>query len=306
MKILYASDTHVHPAHFDRLLKAAELLGPDAVIIGGDIIPDWKKTIAASIEPHRSWVREKLLPSLMKFHRDHPQIPVLLDLGNDDIAAARPLLEERDGAELHLLHMRVVGLGEKLAVAGYMNVNPTPFRIKDYEKPDCRDLDGLSDAQVLRFGSKTASGKEAPYMLDPAAGTIEDDLDTLSRLLEGPKWQGFSFLFVSHAPPKNTALDRTAMGFNVGSLAIRRFIEKWNPTGRLIASFHGHIHESPWKSGRAWQPLGLVPCFNAGQKPRVLHAVLIETNDPSGSARPVRVDEAGRVRVLGPDEWLDQ
>lgn len=304
MKLLYTSDTHVHPGHLNRLLKAAEMLGPNAVIIGGDIIPDWKGTIAASIEPHRLWVREKLLPRLVKFRADRPDIPVLLDLGNDDIAAARPALEEADGSHLHLLHMRVVALGEKLAAAGYMAVNPTPFIIKDNEKPDCRDEDGLSVAGVKRVGTSTRSGVEALVELKASDGTIEDDLEELSSTLESDRWSGHSFIFVSHAPPRDTALDRTGTGANVGSLAVRRFIEKWASGGRLQASLHGHIHESPWKSGRAWQWVGSVPCFNVGQKMEPFRALWLDTDDVAESARLVVVDRAGKATVREKNEWL--
>jgi len=304
MKILYASDTHVHPAHLDRLLKAAAELRPGAVVIGGDINPDWKGSIRASIEPHRQWVQRKLLPRLGRFREEYPGIPVLLDLGNDDLAAARPLLEEREGTDLFLLHMRVVKLDEKLAAAGYMKVNPTPFRIKDHEKPDCRDRDGLFDPGVVRAGSVTASGVEAPHVLSLADGTIEDDLNALSEVLESDEWKGFAFLFVSHDPPKDTALDRTGAGINVGSLAVRRFIEGWSARGRLVAALHGHIHESPWKSGRAWQYIGEVPCFNVGQQPHALRALILDTEAVPESARLVLVGASGEVLVAEKEEWV--
>jgi uncharacterized protein len=304
MKVLYTSDTHVHPAHLNRLLAAAMQLCPDAVIIGGDLIPAWKGSIAASIEPHRAWVRDKMLPSLRKFRAECPHIPVLLDLGNDDIAAARPLMAARDGEDLHLLHMRIIELDAGLAVAGYMQVNPTPFAIKDHEKPDCLDRDGLSDPSVKRVGSATRSGVELPLELNVAGGTIEDDLEELSAIMESAHWSSRSFIFVCHAPPRDTALDQTGTGAHVGSLAVRRFIEKWSAEGRLVASLHGHIHESPWQSGRAWEYVASVPCFNVGQQRHLLRAVLMETDNVAESARAVVVEPSGQVSVREKDEWL--
>ncbi len=301
MKILYASDTHVYPAHLGRLLNAAAELLPGAVIIGGDIIPDWKGSIEDSIEPHRAWVRDKLLPRLNRFRDELPHIPVLLDLGNDDIAAARGLLEERDGVDLHLLHRRVVPLGDDLVVAGYMTVNPTPFLIKDNEKPDCRDHDGLGGPGVARRGFVTYSGTTSPHVLDTAGGAIEDDLDALSELLEEDWCKNRPFLFVSHAPPRDTCLDLTGTGLHVGSLAVRRFIEHWGPTGRLLASLHGHIHESPSRSGRALQRIAGVPCFNAGQTSRVLRGLSLDTADVARSAKLVQVDASGRIVLEGLD-----
>ncbi len=304
MKVLYSSDTHVHPGHLRRFLQAARELAPQLLIIGGDIIPDWKGSIAASIEPHKLWVRDVLLPRLREFRIAHSEARVLIDLGNDDIAAARPLMEAADGSDLDLLHLRVTKVSENLAVLGYMAVNPTPFLIKDAEKPDCRDHDGLSDRRVARAGYVTHSGAALPHVLDPSAGTIEDDLAALSSTMEDPRWGDSSFIFVCHAPPKDTALDTIQSGLHVGSLAVRRFIERWSGIGRLILSLHGHIHEAPWKSGRAWQVIGDVPCFNVGQTAKMLRALLVNTEALPDSARLVTVSRDGQVTVGGEGEWL--
>lgn len=304
MKILYTSDTHVYPPYFDRLLSAAEVIQPEVVIVGGDIIPDWKGGIQASIEPHKAWVRQKLIPLLQEFHVRCKNVSVFLDLGNDDIAASRFLLEERDGKDLHLLHMRLHKLHEDLAVVGYMNVNPTPFLIKDGEKADCRDNSGLTNLGVVTKGSITSTGSETPYELNLSTGTIEDDLDELSERLRSQEWKDFSFIFVSHAPPKDTVLDRTNADSNVGSLAVKRFILKWGESGRLVAAFHGHIHESPWKTGQVWQYVGGVPCFNVGQKLKLLRAVLFDTADVVQSARLVLIGPSKELAILEKNEWL--
>lgn len=298
MKILYAADTHVHPGHLGRLLKAAEKLHPQVVIMGGDLIPDWKGSIEASIEPHRRWVGEVLLPRLRQFHDAFPQMLVLLDLGNDDIAAARPLMEIRDGIDFHLLHQRVVEVSENLVVVGYMTVNPTPFAIKDAEKPDCRDDDGLSRQQVVKSGYVTGSGEAMPHRLDPLKGTIEDDLDALSALLESPSLRNFSFIFVCHAPPRDTALDQIGAGFHVGSLAVRRFLERWGATGRLTASLHGHIHEAPWMSQRIGEQVGKVSAFNVGQHSQLFRALLLDTDAIPQSARLVTVARTGEMNLM--------
>lgn len=306
MQILYTSDTHVYPPYFERLLAAAQKIHPHAVIVGGDIVPDWKGGIQASIKPHKAWVSDRLLPLLRDFRVASDNLPVLVDLGNDDIAAARFLLEEQDGHDLHLLHMSVVKLSHRLAVVGYMKVNPTPFRIKDGEKADCRDHSGLSESGVTAKGSVTFTGTETPHVIDPAHGTIEDDLDELSKVLESNTWQDYSFLFVSHAPPKNTDLDRTSAGHNVGSLAVKRFIEKWAATDRLVATLHGHIHESPWQTGRVWQYIEGVPCFNVGQRVKTLRALLFDTEDVTQSARLVSIESAGELTVMDKDEWFPE
>lgn len=304
MEILFTSDTHVHPGHLRRLFEAAESLAPGAVIIGGDLIPAWKGGIAASIQPHRLWIQDKLLPTVAAFHDAHPSVPLFLDLGNDDIEAARPLLEERDGIAFRLLHMRMTKINDTLAIVGYMAVNPTPFALKDREKPDCPDQDGLFAGGAVRTGYRTRTGIAVPHVLSLSDGSIEEDLDALSRAMEEDCWKDCSFLFVSHCPPRETALDRTSTGLNVGSLAVRRFIERWAPTGRLLAGLHGHIHESPWQSGLAWQAISGTPCFNAGQYGKALRAIVLDSVDPAASARLVEVDTSSGIRVFPKDEWL--
>lgn len=303
MKILYTSDTHVHPAHLKRLFRAAAELVPDVVIVGGDINPNWKKGIQASIEPHKIWIRDILLPEIKSFRGQYPATRVLLDLGNDDIAAARLLLQERDGIDLHLLHMQILELEENLHLIGYMNVNPTPFAIKDHEKPDCRDNDGLEVPGILKSGFVTESGAARHFEMDPSGGTIEDDFDRLTMAMNDAQRKGSRFILVSHCPPKDSFLDRTTTGGSVGSLAVRRFIERWAPEGQLLISLHGHIHESPWESGHVWQEIGGVPCFNVGQKPQHLRALLFDSQTPLDSARLVVVEGAGEVRIQQRGEW---
>lgn len=295
MKLLYSTDIHVHPHHLARLLDAAHHLHPDAVIVAGDLIPDWRGSIEASIQPHRKWVQEVFLKQVEAFRRRLPGVPLFLDLGNDDIAAARPILEENDGNGFHLIDRKVQELGPGLALAGYMWVNPTPFLIKDREKPDCRDHPGLDQAGVRPNGVVTGSGEAVPITLDPRSGTMEDDLDAISDLLEGHAWRSSRFVFVCHAPPRNTALDCIHSGVHVGSLAVRRFIERWSPGGRMVAAFHGHIHESPWRTGRVGQLFGVSPCFNIGQQSVSLRVMLLDTDDPVRSGEVFSVGKTGEL-----------
>lgn len=247
-----------------------------------------------------------MLPLLQDFHKRHSEVKLLLDFGNDDLAAVYDLASERDGEDFHLLHKRVVALSDNLAVMGYMNVNPTPFFIKDREKPDCRDHTGLSARGVAVKGFVTAGGEPIPHILDAGDGTLEDDLDALSRTFTEQAWNHHSFIFISHVPPKETALDCIGSAVHVGSLAVRRFIEKWAGTGRLVATLHGHIHESPWMSGRVRDEIHGVPCFNVGQKMKILRALLFDTDRVLESARLVLVDKGGATSIMERDQWLPE
>lgn len=62
-------------------------------------------------------------------------------------------------------------------------------------------------------------------------------------------------LFVSHTPPLNTAVDKIGSGAHVGSPAIRKIIEKYQPELCLC----GHIHEAA-----GYDKIGNTPIFNPG------------------------------------------
>ena len=47
--------------------------------------------------------------------------------------------------------------------------------------------------------------------------------------------------------------------------SIEPVIEEWSKKGLLIASFHGHIHESPTRSGSIQTKIGNTLCVNPGQ-----------------------------------------
>lgn len=73
---------------------------------------------------------------------------------------------------------------------------------------------------------------------------------------------------LSHAPPAKTKLDKTSMGLHVGSKAIRKFIEAFEPDLVVCA----HIHES-----RGVDKIGETVMLNPGQFPR--HYAVIDLSD---------------------------
>ena len=74
-----------------------------------------------------------------------------------------------------------------------------------------------------------------------------------------------------HAPPFATNLDVLHSGEHVGSIAVRRFIEKRQP----LLTLHGHIHESPQISGSIKDRIGKTVCVNPGSSGSELNAALI-------------------------------
>ena len=86
-------------------------------------------------------------------------------------------------------------------------------------------------------------------------------------------WQGVQAarwkIFVPHAPPRDTKLDKIFLGKHVGSTAVREFVERHHPDVLVC----GHIHE-----GRGVDVLGKTTIINCGAAGRGFYAV-IEIND---------------------------
>jgi len=76
-----------------------------------------------------------------------------------------------------------------------------------------------------------------------------------------------------HAPPLNTTLDQLDNNQHRGSQAILEFLQNTQP----LVSLHGHIHESPRKSGSYCQKIGHTLAINPGQINQHLSAVIFES-----------------------------
>ena len=261
MKVLYTSDIHASHTHFFSLLSVAEKEEVDCVIIGGDLVPHYlpERTRYGKIKAQASYLKKTFIPELADF-KDRTHAKIFLDLGNDDLISGRKVLEERDGELFHLIHFTKHPLTNEVDIMGYMVVPPTPFIIKDLEKPDSTETPYAQGNRISTQGYISANGVIEEIVLDlTTEDTIENDLHKLSKGIERP------FIFVSHSPPFDTPLDVIYNGNHVGSMSIRRFIEKWSEKGLLVAAFHGHIHESPHRSGSIQSTIGNVLCFNPGQ-----------------------------------------
>lgn len=260
LRFVFAADIHASNSHLASLLEKAVSVEADCLIIGGDLIPHYLPESYGSdvLKAQVKYLNDVLVPAFAEFGKSN--IPVFLDLGNDDFVYARKVLEEFDGDLFHLLHMRVIPLTDEIDIAGYMNVPPTPFGRKDWEKPDSDSRPFNPGDKVLTRGYVSGKGFLEKHVLDLSSGdTIETDLEALSKKIEK------QFVFVAHSPPRNTPLDMLYDGRHAGSESIGRFIEKWSEKEKLIASFHGHIHESPYRSGLSEIRIGNAVCVNPGQ-----------------------------------------
>ena len=89
-------------------------------------------------------------------------------------------------------------------------------------------------------------------------------------------------ILISHAPPKDTNVDRVGADLHVGSEAVRRFIEKHEPA----VCVSGHIHEA-----RGQDRLGSTDVLNTGMLAAGGY-VVIETTE-TGATAELRLLEKG-------------
>lgn len=287
MKILYTSDIHTSDNLLSDVLTQSEYHGVDAVIIGGDLIPRQipKRDLPKELKAQDLYIENILIPQVTRF-REKSESAIYLDLSNFDFSYPRRLLEQHQGKLYRLLHLQKHSLTQTIDIIGYMTVPPTPFKKKDWEKIDTMDFPYPKGNTVLLEGVVSDSRGLQDTVIDLASyDTIESDLTKLEHFIDKP------FIFVAHAPPYETPLDVTGDGQHVGSLSIRRFIEKWSKKGLLLASLHGHIHESPMVSGSVATRIHDAISINPGQNPgpdAQLRYVLLELLE-DGASPKVRI-----------------
>jgi Icc-related predicted phosphoesterase len=277
-RCLFVSDLHGRPDRYEKLLAAVEAERPGAVFLGGDLLPSGALSrsegdfLLAWLAPRLEALRSRLGP-------EYPRVFAVF--GNDDPRAEEESLAELERRSLlEHAHGRRITLGPD-PVYGYACVPPTPFALKDWERYDVsRFVDPGSVSPEEGRRSVPAPQSETRW------GTIAGDLAALAGTDDLAR-----AVFLFHAPPYQTALDRAALDgqsvdhvpldVHVGSVAIRRFIEARQP--RL--TLHGHVHESARLTG-AWQDrIGRTVCLSAAHDGPELSLVRFETERPEEATR---------------------
>jgi Icc-related predicted phosphoesterase len=257
----FVSDLHGQQERYQKLYEAVRKEQPEAVFFGGDILPSTLQTLSTSDHTSDGFIEDILVKKLDTLKQDLKQnFPrIFLILGNDDSRAdeTKILGAEKSGL-LEYIHNKKVSFNG-YQVFGYAYTPPSPFLLKDWERYDVsRHVDPGAVSPEEGFRTVVIPENEAKY------GTISDDLD----LLAGE--EDFSrAIFLFHAPPYQTKLDRAALDGkridhvpldpHVGSIAIQRFIQSRQP----LLTLHGHIHESP-RLTHAWKDkIGKTHIFSA-------------------------------------------
>ena len=316
MRIAYATDLHGNKGLYERLFEEKV----DAVVIGGDILPNYVVGTEIGFETisndeyfrmmannQRKFLLEYLVPKFEGIKKKGKK-EVYIMMGNDDFSCNLDILEqaEKDGL-LKLLYdkknekPKIHEISKDVFIAGYCYVPLTPFGIKDWEKFD-RDEKPQRDCSF--FGYKSCKNDEGCIIrgvnLDTPAyrkDNIAKDLESFAS--DAGKERIGKTIMVIHSPPSNTVHDRA--GFHegwrhVGSIAIREFIEKYQP----LLTLHGHIHESYKLTGEYKQNIGKTICVNPGTDKYNLYSVIFDSDNISDMRIVVKKAKEIEEKPRGP------
>ena len=274
MLCLFTSDLHGSPDRYRSLLRVLEEEQPDALLIGGDLF-------SLHTSP-TELMHDLFYPGLRRLQQQGSSgARVFVILGNDDPRALERLLKEGEQEGLlEYMHMRSAPLGPYW-VCGYAFVPPTPFLLKDWER---YDVSRHTDPGCVSPEEGHRSVPAEPHRVRHA--TIAQDLAELSRHCVPAET-----IFLFHSPPYQTALDRAALDgkwvdhvpldVHVGSIAIKRFIEKRQPRVTL----HGHIHEAPRLTGRWKEIIGSTVALSGCHDGPALALVRFDPEYPQKATR---------------------
>ena len=267
MRLLFTSDLHGNPAHYNRLIAVAGAAKPDVVILGGDLLPD-----DSPLEPETlgrgqpEFVRTTFRKNVTELRRVPGCKDVLVIFGNHDWGSSVTAMEElaADGLVRVLRHTQAESVAG-VQFMGYSCTPPTPWFVKDFERLDCPgDEPPLIGGARWEHRFSRIVQHSARYIFD-GAPTIADELGAV----EAP---AAPWVFVVHAPPQGSNLDRAFGNNSWGSRSVRQALERLQPT----LSLHGHIHESPVQSGAFKDVIGRTTAVNPGQTTAELCYAVIE------------------------------
>ena len=265
MKILATNDVHQMISKWKGLVKACKKEKPDVVAIGGDLLP--KDTYITGQMP--------FLHHLKKYATQMKETgaEIVIILGNDDNQNAIPEMKQADKDGLwYYISEKVVEIGGYEFV-GIPYVPDYPFGYKFWCHPEFKDapridpeaftgpveVNANNEFETIKNFKEYFTAKKAIYDILVETATKVKDIE--------------KSIWIIHAPPSSMSLDVCCHGAKVGSYAVLKFIEKYQP----LLTIHGHIHESPEFNGHKWkQHCDKTLCIQGGQVGFDLHYSIIE------------------------------
>ncbi len=274
MRICFTSDLHGNRTLFQQLEELLRRETPDLLILGGDLMADG--AIEDPVQSQIDYVEREFIPLLKAWKTANPALTIACLPGNHEWSCTRDVLRAQHemGTLALLAHDRVWEFNG-VNFLGYGCTPPTPHTVKDFERLD------MPDSPPTEFGG---------VVWDPAHDETRDAefvdhfarQPSLAEELSTAVEVSDPWIFVAHAPPIETKLDRLPeVSYPIGSRAVREFIERRQP----LCSLHGHVHESPLVTKSYTDRLGRTLCINPGQGHEQLHAVLFDPAAPADTLK---------------------
>lgn len=274
MRICFTSDFHGSESLYSQLDSLLDAERPDLLILGGDMFPEGSREDPCGTQGR--YVQEVFTARLEQWRAQVPAMQIAMIFGNHDwLSTMHALHTYHEQGLVALLDRYETWHFGGVDFLGYSKTPPTPFWLKDLERldlpTDALPAEGgaIWDLACLRVRDVTA----AEHFRSRA--TIEREL--ASTEAPAGRW-----IFVCHAPPHDSALDRLPhVPHPVGSRAVRQFVTRTAP----VLGLHGHIHESPVVTGSFSERIGSTLCVNPGQSTDRLQAVLVDMDSPNPTVR---------------------
>ncbi len=279
----FVTDLHGHADRYGKLFASIVTERPDAVFLGGDLLPKGSALLRGADTERNDFVIDYLVPSFARLRdaldKEYPSI--FLILGNDDPRCEESaILNAAERGLWRYVHGQMA-MFASFNIYGYACIPPSPFLLKDWERYDVSryvDPGCISPEEGLR--SVATEESEVKW------GTIAKDLD---MVVKDDSMERAIFLF--HTPPYETDLDRAALDgktyehvaldVHVGSIAVRRFIEERQP----LLTLHGHVHEAARLTGQWKTRLGRTVCINGAHDGPELALVRFDPESPDDASR---------------------
>lgn len=267
IKLMALSDIHQMGSKWKLLVKESLAQKPDVIAIAGDLLPK-DQGIPAQMS---------FKNSLFKYAQQirNAGIDIVLTLGNDDnINFIRYM---RLGEEQDLWHYLQDSFCEirGYTFVGMPYVPDHPFGYKQWVRGETRKdlrIDKIQLGATLMLDTFNDYHTISDYKVWLSEqDTLDEKLEHLARQVKDMS----KSIWLIHAPPSTCGLDVCADRREVGSNAVLRFITRHQP----LLTIHGHIHKSPYYSGRWFAKIDKTISIQAGQTGYELHYANVKIDD---------------------------
>ena len=268
MRFIYVTDLHGWGQGYTAVLRAAVREKAEFIVNGGDMLPKGDGILRAQKQFIQHWCPMWLRDC----QRDGLKVYAMF--GNDDLVARLHFWRDLLGKTENLFDISTApfDLADGIKIIGFNWVPDYPFGLKDW----CL-LDSRGWQRPEQLGDPCISRDHAGFVDVTDIDKFFAERPTIDEALERqPATDWAKTIFVCHCPPFGMELGRCSRLEDVGSKAVRRWIERTQP----LLCLHGHIHEGPSVSGLFTGMARESLCVQPGQeRPQAVAMVLVDIVD---------------------------